>query len=148
AEHAVSLHGEQPIGRIDVEPELYPVLADSADGEAIAVALRRRYETALALDRSGKRAHVAVEPELVERERGGACLVAEHAMPVLGGGRVGGGGRGVGPGRRARPFHTPLLVERGRKMGLQETQRGGPPLAAQQRSEGELDRRLAYLEPA
>ncbi|MCZ7657998.1 MAG: hypothetical protein M5U07_09115 [Xanthobacteraceae bacterium] len=144
---SVGLRRERPFARIEGEPQLQgAVLADPARRQPVTVALPRAGEPALALHGPDQRAHLAREPQPLERELGAARRIAEQCPAVFDGHAL-----DREPVRReshggAQPGEAAVLAEREPDLGRDDAQLGRAHIAAHQRAERGLEVELARRE--
>ena len=138
-EETLGVEGQRPVDRIDIEAHAQAVVADAAHGDPIGIVHAVGVERALPLHRTGERAQLALELELVEHHAVAARGIGEQCAAVADVEALDRDRLQVEADRRRRPVEAAVAVERDGDLGALEDHVGGLELAARQRPERELD---------
>ena len=131
--------GHRTIDRIDIEPHPQAfILAHAARIDAIGIMLAGDVEGAFALDRTGERAHFALEFEFVEHQPRPARRIRENRAAVDDVELLNRDGVCVERNGGRGPVDPPILVERDQDIGAFEQDVVGAHFAAHQRIEREF----------
>jgi hypothetical protein len=143
-QHAFAFDRERMIGRVDAEPHLHrTVVAHAARADAIAVAFAGGEEPALTFRRPKQRAHLAFEPETLQRGLRTARAVGQAQASILDFHFLDLETIRLETELRRAPVELPVGADAERNIRAGDAHFGGADFAAHQRAQCQFDVQFA-----